>query len=405
LILILLAVIIVLATGLRHTNDHWYLYKILLTPSEPYWTEEDGKRYYIGKSGKKVTDSEIVIDGNTYLFDEDGAAVSGQVKRNGAYYYYDYMLGKQFNAEETIDGKWFFFGGDGRRFGTGWKTLPDGREVYYDKKDGMQFGEQTIDGEDYFLNTSSGDKMTGTLYYMGYKYNISEKGIIDEKVKMKILSGIDVSYHQGPDIDWKKVAGSGIQFAVIRAGVFGSKESPIFQPDELCVRNVSEAQKYGISVGVYIYLYSYESEMIDEGLEQFDSFMNENRLNIDLPAFIDVENEKYFKPATDERGGYEYRTELLSESLKKLRGYGYKPGIYSFYKWANNHLDVPRLIDEGNAFWLARWYDNNKELVPETMTWHDGYPALWQYRDTGKVAGVPKKVDRDYMYLDMMDLS
>ena len=64
-----------------------------------------------------------------------------------------------------------------------------------------------------------------------------------------IKSGIDVSYHQGT-IDWKKVADSGIQFAMIRAG-YGKSTV-----DEKFIENIVGADTSGLKVGVYWFIYA-----------------------------------------------------------------------------------------------------------------------------------------------------
>ncbi|MDR1953181.1 MAG: hypothetical protein LBQ21_01685 [Clostridiales Family XIII bacterium] len=389
--------------GKANVDGSWYYFDEPNGVMRVGWVELDGLRYYHEADGRMVKDCQKAIDGKTYLFTESGAAFTGQIKEGADYYYFDAELGKLYDAEREVDGKWFFYGEDAKRLGTGWFTLPDGRYVYHDG-DGMRFGEQVVDGKSYFFNTNNGDMMTGLLYYLGYKYTIGDDGVITEKLKMKIWQGIDVSRHQGSDIDWEKVADSGIQFAIIRAGWLSSTDTPIFMPDEYFTRNVAEAKKYGISVGSYIYLYNYETAGIAQGLDEFDAFAVSNRLDFDLPVFLDVEDEDVFKPGTDERGGYVHRTELLLESLDYLRDLGYKPGVYSFLKWANNEFDAQRISDAGNAFWLAYWYNNDAELDPATMAWNGAYPGVWQYRDTGRVPGIRGNVDKNYMYLDILDL-
>jgi glucan-binding YG repeat protein/GH25 family lysozyme M1 (1,4-beta-N-acetylmuramidase) len=369
------------------------------------WVERAGKRYYFDELGRKVTGRQRYVDGNIYLFEPSGAAFDGQIQMESAYYYFDAVLGMLHNAEKQIDEKWFFFGADGKRFLNGWFTLPDARRVYYDGDNGMLFGEQEIDGKSYFLNTSTGDMQTGTLYYLGFKYTIGEDGVITEKVHMQIWRGIDVSYFQGPNINWKAVADSGVQFAIIRAGWLEPEKKPVFKEDDYYVRNVLEAQKYGISVGSYVFVYNHNPEDLAQGLDEFHRYTTENRLDFDLPVFLDIEDGKYFKPNTDQLGGYEYRTNLIRSGLEHLSALGYKPGIYAYLKWANKEFAVQRLIDEGYPFWLARWYDNNAELDSATMAWNDAYPSVWQYRDTGKVPGIRGFVDMDYMYLDFMNLN
>lgn len=59
--------------------------------------------------------------------------------------------------------------------------------------------------------------------------------------------GIDVSHYQG-DIDWKKVAGSGITFAFVKATEGETYKDPTF------MRNAEGAADAGLLAGAYHFL-------------------------------------------------------------------------------------------------------------------------------------------------------
>ena len=60
--------------------------------------------------------------------------------------------------------------------------------------------------------------------------------------------GIDVSKHQG-EIDWPKVAASGVRFAILRAG-YGNTAT---QADPYFAANYTGAKAAGLKVGAYWY--------------------------------------------------------------------------------------------------------------------------------------------------------
>ena len=66
-----------------------------------------------------------------------------------------------------------------------------------------------------------------------------------------ITIGIDVSRFQGT-IDWQQVAGSGIDFAMIRVGYRATKTGEIFV-DTNAKYNMQQAAKNGIAIGVYFF--------------------------------------------------------------------------------------------------------------------------------------------------------
>ena len=368
------------------------------------WIERGDDRYYYDEEGHKVFATEYTIDGYDYLFDESGAEYIGTISMDGEnYYYYEELTGKVKAREMQFGSVWRYFGDDGLRVETGWATLPDGRIAYYNGDEGMLFGEQNIDGKSYLLNISMGGRMTGTVYFNGEVYTIADDGVVQKKTRIPVWKGIDVSVHQEENVDWAAVAASGVQFAIVRGGYLAAEEDPIFALDRLYSYNVLEAQKNGISVGAYLYIYNYTWEGWKEGIDAFHEYNVENRIKLDLPVFLDIENEEYFRVGSDELGGYEYRTTLTRDGMEYLRVFGYTPGFYTFQAWADKVFGAERLYNEGYNFWLAKWYGNNSDLDPDTKSWNDDdHPSLWQFRATGQVPGIRKEVDMNYLYWDKM---
>lgn len=79
----------------------------------------------------------------------------------------------------------------------------------------------------------------------------------------EITTGIDVSEFQG-NIDWKAVADSGIDFAMVRVGYRGMKNGEI--KEDACAKyNLQEASKYGLKIGAYFFSTAVtEEEAIEE---------------------------------------------------------------------------------------------------------------------------------------------
>ena len=367
------------------------------------WSERDGERYYYEENGHKVIDREYSIDGHDFLFDADGAEHLGPAVIGGEQYYFEPLTGKLRDGEKQVEGFWYYYTADGSRFGTGWATLGDGRVCYFDGDAGLLFGEQTIDGEPYLLSLSLGGRLTGTAYFNGEVFDIGEDGVVLGKSRTPVWSGIDVSWHQGPDVDWAAVKESGVQFAIVRAGYIAAEDIPAWNLDDYFVQNVLGAQAQGISVGAYIYLYNFTEDGLEEGISAFCEDAEAGRVRLDLPVFLDVEDSDYFKPGSDELGGFDYRTSLVRFGLTLLGEKGYAAGFYTFSNWAGTEFDSSRLFGEGYPFWLARWYNNNAEPDPGTLAWDDDkQPSLWQYRSTGSVDGIEKEVDRNYLYWGRM---
>ncbi len=202
--------------------------------------------------------------------------------------------------------------------------------------------------------------------------------LVDEKkVKRK---GIDVSYAQG-DIDWKKVADSGVDFAIIRAGRGRAGSSNTMKEDDYFRQNIKGAQANGIDVGVYFYSYATSvSEAKEEArflLEIIDGY------KLQYPVILDMEEE--FQSGI----GTKKLTNMIEAFFEVLMEEKYFPMFYSYKSWLEENLDMT-ILDK-YAIWLAQ--------LGDSVTYDGGY-YIWQYSFTGRVDGISGDVDLDYSYRD-----
>lgn len=132
--------------------------------------------------------------------------------------------------------------------------------------------------------------------------------------------GIDVSSHQG-QIDWAQVAASGqVDFAIVRS-LCWNKSTNSYGIDSSFVYNVTEARKYGIEVGTYLYSYAFNERQFTE---EVDFFLNspeiKNLMNsgfrFDLPVYLDYEDPlilKNTKNATERTNHLAYGLSYLEQ--------------------------------------------------------------------------------------------
>ena len=117
---------------------------------------------------------------------------------------------------------------------------------------------------------------------------IASEGFLEYKVdgQTQSVKGIDVSKFQG-DIDWQKVADSGVKYAMIRLGLRGYETGKLVT-DENFRANVEGATAAGIDVGVYFFTQAINPA---EAREEAEYVLNEiNGYNITYPVAIDVED-------------------------------------------------------------------------------------------------------------------
>ena len=201
--------------------------------------------------------------------------------------------------------------------------------------------------------------------------------IEDIKLNDGVSLMIDVSKWQ-KDIDWKKVKKAGIDYAMLRLGTQkGIDDDSVL--DSYFDKNIREAQKNGIKVGVYYYSYANDIEDIKTQanwvVEQLKNY------KIDLFVSLDWECWKYFNDFHFNL--YEFN-EMGRTFLKIISDNGYKAINYG----SKNYLEHIWNIDEYGT-WLAHYNDKT--------TYSKDY-IIWQFTDKGVVPGINSVVDLNYFY-------
>lgn len=244
---------------------------------------------------------------------------------------------------------------EGRRgtaIANGWLTVNSNK--YYFSNNVMYTGWNTIEGRKYFFDSNGA---------------------------LKSLTGIDVSKYQGK-IDWDKVKGDGIDFAIIRVG-YG--ENLTSQDDATAIYNMSECTRLNIPFGVYLYSYALTQEQVNS--EVAHTLRMIQGYNPSIGVFYDMEDQSQSSTLTvDQLNAFAY------SYMSQIRNAGYKAGLYA------------------NKYWLTTYLTSNS--LQEYLTWIANYgltgnqsPAynkpyqIWQYSSTGSVNGINGNVDLDVYLL------
>lgn len=185
--------------------------------------------------------------------------------------------------------------------------------------------------------------------------------------------GIDVSYHQGL-IDWKKVAQSGIEFAIIRAG-YGRNTV-----DKRFVGNICGADTAGLKIGIYWFIYAKNEQ---EAIENADMCDRTIRLYKDIIKMKVAADFEYDSDAYSTRQGVKHtkesRTRIVKAFLERLKSKGYDVCVY-----ANPDYLKGKFGDlSAYPLWLAKY----------SHSMGDYKPWMWQYSSEGTVPGINGNVD------------
>ncbi len=201
------------------------------------------------------------------------------------------------------------------------------------------------------------------------------------RVNGKSLSrvGIDVSENQG-DINWREVAGDGVDFAVVRLGYRGTATGRIVLDDKF-EANINGAKYAGIDTGVYFFS---QATSVAEAQEEAD-FVLQNLAgrSLEYPIVYDCE-ELAAGTGSSRTSGMtaDEMTACAKAFCARVEQSGYSAMIYG------NSADLSR-YKLANLSSYEIWYAEYGVPVPTIN--HDF--VIWQYSNNGTVAGIDTVVD------------
>lgn len=198
------------------------------------------------------------------------------------------------------------------------------------------------------------------------------------------LTGIDVSSHQG-EIDWAAVAGDGIEFAMLRVGSRGYSQGAL-NADKLFEQNYTGAVENGLQAGAYFFSQAVSVEEAEEEAQFVLELLNGRAL--DLPVVFDWEQITEDEARTDGVDS-ETVTACALAFCQCIEEAGYRSAFYFNATLGYLQYDFAQLSQ------LDAWYAQYNGDWPEFAYAFD----LWQYSNTGSVAGIAGNTDLDLYFL------
>lgn len=214
---------------------------------------------------------------------------------------------------------------------------------------------------------------------------IANNDISEMFLSYGVSYGIDVSEWQG-DINWSKVASTGISFAIIRCGFREIDGSRIFE-DANFRKNIKEAKEAGLNVGVYFFGTARNEDEAREEAEFTINLVKDYQLS--YPIVYDAE---VFDRGRLENVSYSQITDNILAFSDTIESYGYASMIYSYRNSFVNNLDTGKF--DGKLIWLAHYVDK---------TDYKGNYSMWQYSEEGNVAGISGNVDLNVSYFTYVE--
>ena len=227
------------------------------------------------------------------------------------------------------------------------------------------------------------------------KHNYAEEGFVKdtagqytytENGQTVSIKGVDVSKYQ-ENIDWKKVAADGVEFAIIRLGFRGMGTNGTCELDPYFKQNIEGAKAAGLDVGVYFFT---QATTVAEAKEEAQ-FVIDNLKGYDItwPVVFDTEEITSYAAARANKLSKEVRTECTKAFLEEIKAAGYTPMLYANTRWSILNLDLAQLGDYD--FWYAYYGDD---------IYYPYQFSMWQYTSSGKVDGIKGSADLNISFKD-----
>lgn len=196
------------------------------------------------------------------------------------------------------------------------------------------------------------------------------------------MLGVDVSEHQ-QEIDWAKVAESGVEFAYLRVGYRGYDQGGLHL-DGFFERNYQGASEAGLKIGVYFYSQAISPEEAEEEAQFVLKALGDRKP--ELPIVYDwewVSGEARTGQMTSE--GVTACTDAFCGAVQKA---GYDAAFYFNQELAARMFRLGELMEY--PFWIAQYED--------ALTF--AYKVkLWQYTASGSVPGIAGSVDMNLYFV------
>ena len=229
--------------------------------------------------------------------------------------------------------------------------------------------------------------------YNSEAFSLDERGYLSYSGMGGFYRGVDVSAHQ-KQVDWARVAATGMDFAMIRAGYRGYTLGTINQ-DAYFQANIQGALDNGMEVGVYFFSQALTPQEAEEEAYQLLEWISQ--YDITYPVVFDWEEVDREDSRSRNTDGNTVTACALA-FCKVIQDAGYTPMTYgSPSKVYKGGILLEYLQDY--PFWLAHY---TKETAPTSFRYHYD---MWQYTSTGAVDGIEGNVDLNICLTDLSSRS
>jgi|WetSurMetagenome_2_1015567.scaffolds.fasta_scaffold145422_2 lysozyme len=210
------------------------------------------------------------------------------------------------------------------------------------------------------------------------------------------LNGIDVSRWQGPNLNWNQVKSAGYSFAFIKTSDGSAYKEQFI---DIGQKQANDAKAAGLKIGYYHFAHptnhnGLEKDASDEA-NYFLATIGNHFPQPNFPLVLDFEDEKINLSPEESQTWINIFYSIVKDA-------GYEMIFYTYKGYIDKNL--PRTHDIGRIpLWIASYPKifsiNKPPKLP--IGWNSW--AIWQYSESGKVAGIDNNTDLNIMAKDFFD--
>lgn len=227
------------------------------------------------------------------------------------------------------------------------------------------------------------------------KLEENQELIIPNKYHEEYVLGVDISSYQG-NIDFDKLASSGIEFAISRAGYTYDGETKEYMVDTYFNHNSVELEKRNIIQGAYYYTRATDFVEMNKEIDILIRTIEGH--DISLPLYIDIEGDTLKR--LENKENRELELELVRYYCSRISELGYTPGIYVNKEYVKYFEEFKGYV----PIWSCGgyYYDTYQTLDNMYLT-NVLDEDISIYQNTNKGDGKDLGVESDYICLDYAD--
>ena len=249
-----------------------------------------------------------------------------------------------------------------------------------------------VDGAAFAASEFKGSSPFSNSGYSTYYHNGRFTGNL-------IVNGVDASYWQNKNCNWKTAKTAGVDYAILRVTYTGGiKKTLTMDIDSKFETHFRQAKAAGVMTGVYVFS---QAKNASEAVKEANYAIKRLKAlgigpkDLELPVYMDYE---FYGGRAGRLYGIKKTaaTNAAVAFCNTIKAAGYTPGIYASTSFFSTYIAESQLAPDVDI-WCAQYYKRNTSSTNYTK---------WQYSSSAKIdgllnlSGTKGSMDVNFWYLN-----